>query len=173
MAAPRGTGGEPIGPEGSYRIRRIHAGWHTSTLYPAPLPHREKRRFFHGAIAIPGVPPRPHGTRQRRVCAGDPTGSRSAVRGAACRGPRRGPRRRLDGDPPPTARDMRPRLAAETGRGRPRRGGLDREQFPRRPTLPPGCPGSTIGAGGLNFRVRNVTGCVPSAKATGDRAPQG
>src|SRR5581483_2833517 len=37
--------------------------------------------------------------------------------------------------------------------------------FRRRPTLPPGRPGSTIGAGGLNFRVRDGTGCFPSAMA--------
>src|SRR4249919_2284913 len=36
----------------------------------------------------------------------------------------------------------------------------------QRPTLPPGLPGSTIGAGGLNFRVRDGTGCSPSAMAT-------
>src|SRR5205823_13593325 len=36
----------------------------------------------------------------------------------------------------------------------------------QRPTLPPGCPDSTIGAGGLNFRVRDGTGCFPSAMAT-------
>src|SRR5436309_8152771 len=36
----------------------------------------------------------------------------------------------------------------------------------RRPTLPPRLQGSTIGAGGLNFRVRNGTGCLPSAIAT-------
>jgi hypothetical protein len=36
----------------------------------------------------------------------------------------------------------------------------------RRPTLPGGLPPSTIGAGGLNFRVRNGNGCDPSAIAT-------
>ena len=36
----------------------------------------------------------------------------------------------------------------------------------RRPTLPPRLQGSTIGAGGLNFRVRDGTGCFPSAIAT-------
>ena len=36
----------------------------------------------------------------------------------------------------------------------------------RRPTLPPGLPGSTIGAGGLNFSVRNGKRCFPSAIAT-------
>ena len=37
----------------------------------------------------------------------------------------------------------------------------------QRPTLPPGDPGSTIGAGGLNCSVRNGKRCFPSAKATG------
>ena len=36
----------------------------------------------------------------------------------------------------------------------------------RRPTLPHGPPCSTIGAEGLNFRVRNGTGCFPFAIAT-------
>ena len=38
----------------------------------------------------------------------------------------------------------------------------------RRPTLPRRCQRSTIGAGGLNFRVRDGNGCNPSAKATGN-----
>ena len=38
----------------------------------------------------------------------------------------------------------------------------------RRPTLPGGCPPSTIGAGSLNFRVRNGNGCVPVAMTTGN-----
>ena len=37
----------------------------------------------------------------------------------------------------------------------------------RRPTLPHGLPCSTIGAGGLNFSVRNGKRCDPSAIATG------
>ncbi len=37
----------------------------------------------------------------------------------------------------------------------------------RRPTLPRGLPRSTIGAEGLNFRVRNGNGCGPFAKITG------
>lgn len=67
---------------------------------------------------------------------------------------------------PRTNHERRPG-AARSGR-RPGRApwAANVRQIPRRPTLPPGCPGSTIGAGGLNFRVRNVTGCVPSAKAT-------
>jgi hypothetical protein len=40
----------------------------------------------------------------------------------------------------------------------------------RRPTLPGGLPPSTIGAGGLNCRVRNGNGCFPAAMATGNRA---
>src|SRR5579859_4534557 len=34
-----------------------------------------------------------------------------------------------------------------------------------RPTLPPSPPGSTIGAGGLSFRVRDGTGRFPAAMA--------
>ena len=37
----------------------------------------------------------------------------------------------------------------------------------QRPTLPPSCPGSTIGTNGLNFRVRNGNGCSPAVKVTG------
>ena len=40
----------------------------------------------------------------------------------------------------------------------------------RRPTLPGGLPPSTIGAGGLNCRVRNGNGCFPAAMATGNCA---
>src|SRR5205807_8621197 len=62
---------------------------------------------------------------------------------------------------PPTERN---------GRGKteepPPNGTALRTEFRRRPTLPPRYQGSTIGAGGLNFRVRNGTGCFPSAMAT-------
>ena len=37
----------------------------------------------------------------------------------------------------------------------------------QRPTLPPGDPSSTIGAGGLNGSVRNGKRCDPSAMVTG------
>src|SRR5258708_36139930 len=36
----------------------------------------------------------------------------------------------------------------------------------RRPTLPGGYPPSTIGASGLNCRVREGTGCTPAASDT-------
>src|SRR5207247_2057055 len=43
-------------------------------------------------------------------------------------------------------------------------------ELPRqRPTLPRSCPRSTIGPGGLNFRVRDGNGCGPSGIATGNR----
>ena len=48
----------------------------------------------------------------------------------------------------------------------PPEGGPFPTMFRRRPTLPPRRQGSTIGAGGLNFRVRDGTGCFPSAMAT-------
>ena len=38
----------------------------------------------------------------------------------------------------------------------------------RRPTLPGAYAPSTIGAGGLNFRVRNGNGWFPAANATGN-----
>ena len=50
----------------------------------------------------------------------------------------------------------------------PVRGALSREKIRRRPTLPGGLPPSTIGAGGLNCRVRNGNGCDPAAMATGN-----
>src|SRR6516162_2401792 len=50
--------------------------------------------------------------------------------------------------------------------------------FRRCPTLPRGLPRSTIGAEGLNFRVRDGSGCFPFAVAAGNgvglwRAPGG
>ena len=48
-----------------------------------------------------------------------------------------------------------------------------REKSRRRPTLPGGLPPSTIGAGGLNCRVRNGNGCFPAAMATGNLALSG
>jgi hypothetical protein len=43
-----------------------------------------------------------------------------------------------------------------------------RKKLRRRPTLPHGRPCSTIGAGRLNFRVRDGIGCDPAAIATGN-----
>ena len=36
----------------------------------------------------------------------------------------------------------------------------------QRPTFPPTCAGSIIGAEGLNFRVRDGNGCFPLAMVT-------
>ena len=58
-------------------------------------------------------------------------------------------------------------------RGPPRRDGPRAVESRRRPTLPGGLPPSTIGAGGLNCRVRNGNGCCPAAMATGNCAPEG
>ena len=54
-----------------------------------------------------------------------------------------------------------------TRRRPPRWAGVACEYPRQRPTLPEGLPPSTIGAGGLNGRVRNGNGCVPAAMATG------
>ena len=56
------TGSDGLPRAGSYRIQRTRAGWHTSTLYPAPTPNMYNSLYFHGAIAIHGsnhVPPHP------------------------------------------------------------------------------------------------------------------
>ena len=56
-------------------------------------------------------------------------------------------------------------LGGERGRT-PIAGGPSHVRARRRPTLPGPLDPSTIGAGGLNFRVRNGNGCDPSAMAT-------
>ena len=62
------------------------------------------------------------------------------------------------------SRDERPvahsQLSASEGRSS--------EKSRRRPTLPGGYPPSTIGAGGLHYRVRDGNGCFPAAIATGN-----
>ena len=60
-----------------------------------------------------------------------------------------------------------PRKVSATKRKAPPEGGALRKIIRRRPTLPPPLEGSTIGAGGLNDRVRNGNGCNPSAIAAG------
>ena len=50
----------------------------------------------------------------------------------------------------------------------PARAGDHREKSRRRPTLPGNLSPSTIGAGGLNCRVRNGNGCFPTAMVTGN-----
>ena len=65
------------------------------------------------------------------------------------------------------AERRRLRVTARNAKERPHRGeGAPPREIRRRPTLPGGLPPSTIGAGGLNFRVRNGNGCDPAAMAT-------
>ena len=54
----------------------------------------------------------------------------------------------------------------ENDRGPPPERGSSSFEIRRRPTLPGGLPPSTIGAGGLNCRVRDGNGCDPAAMAT-------
>jgi hypothetical protein len=90
-------------------------------------------------------------------------------RGAATLPP---PRFHLPGWPhwPPASRQSRPHHSRQL-HSKKRGGRLHRKRPPtkfvrRRPTLPRGPPRSTIGAEGLNFRVRNGTGCFPFAMTT-------
>jgi hypothetical protein len=52
-------------------------------------------------------------------------------------------------------------------------GALHQCEIRRRPTLPGDLSPSTIGAGGLNFRVRKGNGCDPAAMATGNLVVKG
>ncbi len=62
-----------------------------------------------------------------------------------------------------TGHPLQPWNAKKAPRGEP-----SSKKFRRRPTLPGGLPPSTIGAGGLNFRVRHGNGCNSTAIATGN-----
>ncbi len=62
------------------------------------------------------------------------------------------------------ARDERPARTPDLGASE----GRSSEKSRRRPTLPGGYPPSTIGAGGLHYRVRDGNGCFPAAIATGN-----
>jgi hypothetical protein len=116
-------------------------------------PPREKlpdgRPAFRPAPGFPGLP-------GRRPNLSSAMSSRAALRIVAekrlyCTGPRRSVdlHRKIPGN--------------DEG---PPKGPLASKMSRRRPTLPPRYRDSTIGAGGLNFRVRNGTGCSPSAIAT-------
>ena len=73
-------------------------------------------------------------------------------------------RPRVSGDAPRVARAQKEKApTAEPSR----LSAAKNEKSRQRPTLPPGRPDSTIGAGGLNGRVRNGNGCDPSAMVTG------
>ncbi len=90
-------------------------------------------------------------------------GGRGAGRGgrSGCSSPSGRGRREAIAQDYPAGR--RPRNAKKA----PANGGLLQE-IRRRPTLPGGLPPSTIGAGGLNFRVRHGNGCNSTAIATGN-----
>src|SRR5262249_17562555 len=76
-----------------------------------------------------------------------------------------------DASPP----DSLAQLAAHGKSGAPGKKSKGAEMAPfieltrQRPTLPHRCQRSTIGPGGLNFRVRDGNGCGPSGIATGNR----
>ena len=120
-------------------------------------------------------------------CVCDADGWRDAVSTASGRSmPARGRRSEADLRFPPRARSSFTTLSRRAAGRRPalrthpdrddwseyRPGGRcslrDRESR-RRPTLPQRCRCSTIGAGGLYYRVRNGNGCGPSARVTGTK----
>src|SRR4051794_24998533 len=69
--------------------------------------------------------------------------------------------------------NRRCRSRAENDEGPPPERGSLSFEIRRRPTLPGGLPPSTIGAGGLNCRVRDGNGRDTAAMATGNRLSRG
>ena len=131
------------GREGRWGIGRFYVGGDSrDAVAGGRTDQRRGRRHVPGGPAGSAEPARR--SRRRSRSAGD----------EADRPRNRGRRRRKRRDP----------LEPELG------GGLRHEKSRRRPTLPGGLPPSTIGAGGLNCRVRNGNGCFPAAMATGNRA---
>ena len=87
----------------------------------------------------------------------DPPGRRAPAGGAATARRRTG---RGLGHGGSVSRPTGPKTTNEAPKG------LVQGEIRRRPTLPGSLLPSTIGAGGLNFRVRNGNGCDPTAMAT-------
>ena len=103
----------------------------------APLPPRPDRPV--------GLPPRPPDPFDPRPAPPERDGPSAMMRG--------------------TVRRHRSSVALQNEEN-PARGGVLQCEIRRRPTLPGDLSPSTIGAGGLNFRVRNGNGCDPTAVAT-------
>ena len=157
---------EPLGPE---RLGRVVEAPHRA---PAPLGTQDAPQLGAGIRRVV------RRRRQRRPLAGlAPTRCRPrATRGVALAG------HRPSLPAPPGHAGLRElaaqrthsvQNAANSGRraGMPEgpgsvSGGLLMGEIRRRPTLPGRLHPSTIGAGGLNFRVRNGNGCDPAAIAT-------
>lgn len=53
LAASTGRAGKET-PTGVYTVDRRRAGWHTSSLYPAPQPNMYNTLYFNGPVAIHG-----------------------------------------------------------------------------------------------------------------------
>ena len=133
-----------------------------------------------------GAPTRSRPATRRRAAtrARAANGSRRAPRPRrSVRGPARRPAGRVArharpgrADPGPRPDSAAPRstawalgrLSVRRRAGSARGASPSLEKSRRRPTLPGGLPPSTIGAGGLHFRVRNGNGCFPAAIATGN-----
>ena len=103
---------------------------------------------------------RPPRCRQRATCSVAPRradGDRARIERTSHADPNvaQAPRRTPPRCEPPTCRQ------AAANDERPPFGGLSKNR--RRPTLPGACAPSTIGAGGLNFSVRNGKRCFPAA----------
>jgi hypothetical protein len=117
---------------------------------PRPAPPRSLPRPYPALLAPPA--PRPPEPRPPLLAPGRPR-------------PSPAPSRCDELSSPATVTDLLNGLYIQNKRAAPRHGGRPSNGARRCPTLPRGLPRSTIGAGGLNFRVRNGSGCFPFAVA--------
>ena len=141
--APSGPRTAPTSTGAWTRRTRRRIRGHDPTLPPRPAPnpgHRPNRRG--SGTQRDGTPARPH----------------------------RGPEPRPNAPATLSEATHTRRHGSERRQGPPLSGGPCLEKSRRRPTLPGGYPPSTIGAGGLNCRVRNGNGCLSAAMATGNCA---
>ena len=176
LPRPRRLAGPPL-PPGRPPTRR--PGGPPRLPGPPPTAARPTGQSGPPGRRRPTAPPRlvPRcGRRPRRASRVPPRCAHagSTGRGVGIRDPRRAPRCQCDPAPTPSTHadrvaGRRPRpiamRTARKSRTTPPKRGPSRE-IRRRPTLPGSLPPSTIGAGGLNFRVRNGNGCDPAAIAT-------
>ena len=172
----RGSG--PTGRAGRLRPQRplVDPLLQRPALDREPLGVRIPRRARSPRPAHLGRPPLGRGRGSRRPALGPPV--RPVAAPVALPGrlrARRTPARRdgaPDGKTEPEDMDPNATGAPPSRGGRKRRGaptefgGRSSSEIRRRPTLPGGEPPSTIGAGRLNFRVRDGNGCDSAAMAT-------
>ena len=151
---PRATDRPPRCRPAGHRHLGGHQRHDPSGLHLRPTPRNGRRTHAHRSTAL--APPAPTNDGGTRPC----EQGRSEQGQRRVHGPDRAPGKPTEAHSAPSRAHSRPKR--EEG---PRRA-PQLSEIGRRPTLPGPLDPSTIGAGGLNFRVRNGNGCDPAAMAT-------